>query len=157
MSNKPQIKIKGKVQDMNKKEKNVKPKHSNFLLTINMNQQYKENDEHLQDDIEIFDHSIKTILNNIDRYINLPETDKWDDDTIKDCDIDYRIERGSKKGQLHIHILFKFKYHSKIQLNYAKIKDKLMKDLGLHNVYLYNRLVRNSGNDSVLDYLNKQT
>ncbi len=51
MSNKPQIKIKGKVQDMNKKEKNVKPKHSNFLLTINTNQQYKENDEHLQDDM----------------------------------------------------------------------------------------------------------
>ena len=83
MSNKPQIKIKGKVQDMNKKEKNVKPKHSNFLLTINTNQQYKDNDEHLGDDIEIFDHSIKTILNNIDQYINLPETDKWDDDTIK--------------------------------------------------------------------------
>ncbi len=97
MSNKPQIKIKGKVQDMNKKEKNVKPKHSNFLLTINMNQQYKENDEHLQDDIEIFDESIKTILNNIDQYINLPETDKWDDNTIKDVDVDYVIERGGKK------------------------------------------------------------
>ena len=41
MSNKPQIKIKGKIQDMNKKQKNVKPKHSNFLLTINTNQQYK--------------------------------------------------------------------------------------------------------------------
>ncbi len=157
MSNKPQIKIKGKVQDMNKKEKNVKPKHSYFFLINNTNQQYKENDEHLQDDIEIFDESIKTILNNIDQYINLPETDKWDDDTIKDCDIDYTIERGSKNGQLHIHILFKFKHHSKIQLNYTKIKDKLIKDLGLHNVYLYNRLVRNSGNDSVLDYLNKQT
>ena len=97
MSNKPQIKIKGKVQDMNKKEKNVKPKHSNFLLTINTNQQYKDNDEHLQDDIEIFDESIKTILNNIDQYINLPETDKWDDNTIKDVDVDYVIERGGKK------------------------------------------------------------
>ncbi len=74
MSNKPQIKIKGKIQDMNQKEKNVKPEHSNFLLTINTNQQYKDTDEHLQDDIEIFDESIKTILNNIDKYINLPET-----------------------------------------------------------------------------------
>ncbi len=157
MSNKPQIKIKGKIQDMNKKEKNVKPKHSNFLLTINTNQQYKENDEHLQDDIEIFDHSIKTILNNIDQYINLPETDKWNDDTIKDCDIDYTIERGSKKGQLHIHILFKFKHHSKIQLNYTKIKDKLIKDLGLKNVYMYNRLIRNNGSENVLDYLSKMT
>ena len=157
MSNKPQIKIKGKIQDLAKKEKNIKPKHSNFLLTINTNQQYKENDEHLKDDIEIFDTSIKTILNNIDQYVNLPPTDKWDDNTIKDADIDYTIERGGKKGQLHIHILFKFKHLSKIQLNYTKIKDKLIKDLGLHNVYMYNRLIRNSGNDNVLDYLNKQT
>ena len=43
---KPEIKIKGKIQDMNKKEKNIKPKQSNFLLTINTNQQYKDNDEH---------------------------------------------------------------------------------------------------------------
>ena len=157
MSNKPQIKIKGKVQDMNKKEKNVKPKHSNFLLTINTNQQYKDNDEHLQDDIEIFDESIKTILNNIDQYINLPETDKWDDDTIKDADIDYTIERGGKKGQLHIHILFKFKHHSRLQLNYEKIKDKLKTDLGLDNVYMYNRLIRNNGSENVLDYLSKMT
>ena len=104
MSNKPQIKIKGKIQDLAKKEKNIKPKHSNFLLTINTNQQYKENDDHLKDDIEIFDESIKTILNNIDQYVNLPPTDKWDDDTIKDVDVDYTIERGGKKGQLHIHI-----------------------------------------------------
>ena len=41
MSNKPEIKIKGKVQDMTKKEKNVKPKQTNFLFTINTNQQYK--------------------------------------------------------------------------------------------------------------------
>jgi hypothetical protein len=157
MSNKPNIKIKGKIQDMNKKEKNVKPKHSNFLLTINTNQQYKENDEHLQDDIEIFDESIKTILNNIDQYINLPETDKWDDNTIKDVDVDYVIERGGKKGQLHIHILFKFKHHSRLQLNYEKIKDKLKTDLGLQNVYMYNRLIRNNGSENVLDYLSKMT
>ena len=157
MSNKPQKKIKGKVQDMNKKEKNIKPKHSNFLLTINTNQQYKDNDEHLGDDIEIFDHSIKTILNNIDQYINLPETDKWDDDTIKDVDVDYVIERGSKKGQLHIHILFKFKHHLRLQLNYEKIKDKLKTNLGLQNVYMYNRLIRNNGSENAIDYLNKMT
>ena len=87
MSKKPNIKIKGNIQDMKKKEKNIKPKHSNFLLTINTNQQYKDDDVHLQDDIEIFDESIKTIFNNIDQYINLPETDKWDDDFIKDVDV----------------------------------------------------------------------
>ena len=124
MSNKPIIKIKGQVQDMKKKEKNVKPKQTNFLLTINTNQQYKDDDEHLKDDIEIFDASIKELLNNIDQYINLPETDKWDDHFIKDFDIDYVLERGQKKGQLHIHILFKIKHFTKIQLNSDKIKIK---------------------------------
>jgi hypothetical protein len=152
---KPVLKIKGKIQNLEKKEKNKPLMKSNFLLTINTNQQYKENDEHLKDDIEIFEKSINDILNHIDEYINLPAGDKWDDDTIKDVDIDYTIERGTKKGQLHIHILFKFKHHTKIQLNYQKIKDTLKEDLGLDNVYMYNKLVRNSGNDNIIEYLNK--
>ena len=58
---------------MEKKEKNVKPKVSNFLLTINTNQQYKPEDEHLSDDIEVFENSIVNILENIQDYVNLPD------------------------------------------------------------------------------------
>jgi len=152
---KPVLKIKGKVQDIQKKEKNKPLMKTNFLLTINTNQQYKENDEHLNDDISIFETCINDILNHIDEYINLPQGDKWNDDTIKDADIDYTIERGTKKGQLHIHILFKFKHHTKIQLNYQKIKDAITNKLGLDNIYMYNKLVRNSGNDNIIEYLNK--
>ena len=156
MSNKkPTIKIKGAVQDLQKKEKNKKPLNSNFLLTINTNQQYKDNDNGLQNDIEIFEDTIKDILNNIDNYVSLAEGDKWDDDTIKDVDIDYTIERGTIKNQLHIHILFKFKHFTKIQLKYIKIKEKIKNDLGLNNIYLYNRLVRNNGSDNILNYLDK--
>ena len=140
MSNKPEIKIKGKVQDMTKKEKNVKPKQTNFLLTINTNQQYNEDDKDLQNDIEVFDTTIKEMLNSIDQYINLPETDKWDDKFIKDFDIDYVLERGQKKGQLHIHILFKIRHFTKIQLNYDKIKEKIKLDLGLSNVYMQKKI-----------------
>ena len=130
MSNKkPTIKIKGAVQDLQKKEKNKKPLNSNFLLTINTNQQYNDLDKGLENDIEIFENTIKDILNNIDSYITLPEGDAWDDDTIKDVDIDYTIERGTIKNQLHIHILIKFKHFTKIQLNYQKIKDKIKKIL----------------------------
>ena len=154
---KPLIKVKGKVQDLKKVEKNIKPKQSNFLLTINTNMQYKEDDKHLKDDIEIFDHTINQVLNNVDEYINLPENDKWDDDTIKNVDIDYTIERGLKKGQLHIHIMFKIKHFTKIQLNYNKIKEKICNDLGLKNVYMYNRLLRPNDSDNVQDYLNKYT
>ncbi len=152
---KPVLKIKGKVQNIEKKEKNKPLMKTNFLLTINTNQQYKDNDKHLDDDIKIFENTIQDILNKIDEFINLPQGDKWDDETIKDVDIDYTIERGTKKGQLHIHILFKFKHHTKIQLNYQKIKEAITKQLGLKNIYMYNKLVRNSGNDNIIEYLNK--
>ena len=97
------------------------------------------------------------MLNSIDEYIKLPENDKWDDKTIKNCGIDYTIERGMKKGQLHIHIMFKIKHFTKIQLNYDKIKSKICNDLGLNNIYCYNRLLKNNDSDNVQDYLNKYT
>ena len=155
MTNKPIIKVSGKVQNLEKVIKNVKPKQTNFLLTINSNQQYKDDDKHLKDDIEIFDHSINQLLNNIDDYIKLPESDTWNDKLIKSCDIDYTIERGTKKGQLHIHIMFKIRHFTKIQLNYDKIKTKICNDLGLENIYVYNRLLRPNESDNVEDYINK--
>jgi len=148
------IKIKGKVQDLQKKERE-KILNSNFLLTINTNQRYPENDKDLENDIEVFDSTIQNILNNVGDYINLPSDHKFDENFIKDVDIDYTIEKGTKNNQLHIHIMFKFKHKTKIQLNYEKIKEKITKDLGLDNVYLFNRLIRNSGSDNILDYLNK--
>ena len=152
---KPEIKIKGKVQDLQKKEKNEKPKQTNFLLTINSNQQYKDDDKHLENDIEIFDGSINQLLNNIDDYIKLPDGVNWNDKTIKSCDIDYTIERGTKKGQLHIHIMFKIRHFTKIQLNYDKIKHKICDDLELNNVYMYNRLLKPNESENVEDYINK--
>ena len=148
------IKIKGKVQDLQKKERE-KILNSNFLLTINTNQRYPENDKDLENDIEVFDTTIQNILNNVGDYINLPSDHKFDEHFIKDVDIDYTIEKGTKNNQLHIHIMFKFKHKTKIQLNYEKIKEKITKNLGLDNVYLFNRLIRNSGSDNILDYLNK--
>jgi len=150
------IKIKGKVQDLQKTERE-KILNSNFLLTINTNQRYPENDKDLENDIACFDTTIQNILNHVGDYVNLPEGDKFDEHFIKDVDIQYTIERGNKNGQLHIHLLMKFKHKTKIQLNYDKIKGKIKTDLGLTNIYMYNKLVRNSGSDNILDYLNKYT
>ena len=155
MTNKPIIKVSGKVQNLEKVIKNEKPKQTNFLLTINSNQQYKDDDKHLDDDIEIFNNSINQLLNNIDGYIKLPENETWNDKLIKSCDIDYTIERGTKKGQLHIHIMFKIRHFTKIQLNYDKIKKKICDDLELNNVYMYNRLLKPNESDNVEDYINK--
>jgi hypothetical protein len=80
-----------------------------------------------------------------------------DEEHIKNVDIDYTIEKGTKNNQLHIHIMLKFRHKTKIQLNYQKIKTKITTDLGLNNIYLNNRLIRNSGSENILDYLNKYT
>jgi hypothetical protein len=157
MTDKPKVNIKGKVQDLKKTTKNEQSKKTNFLLTINTNCSYKEDDPNLEDDIKIFDEAINEILNDIDQYITLPEKDKWDEKTIEDANIEYTIERGSKKGHLHLHVLLKFKHKTRIQLNYQKIKDKLKKDLDRPNIYLYNRLIRNTGAETVLEYINKYT
>ena len=154
MSNKPQVKVRGMKQDLDKTQKNEKPKRSQFLLTINTNQMIEK--ENIDNDIEIFDECIQSILNNVQDYINIPQGD-WNDNKIKDVDIDYTIEEGSKFHRLHIHILFKFTHFTKFLLNYDKIKNKIMNNLGLQNVYMYNKLVRNSGNDNILDYLKKLT
>ena len=63
-------------------------------MTINTNKQIKEDDLHRKDDIKIFDKSINHLLNNIDEYIKIPDTDRWIDKTIKKCDIGFTIERG---------------------------------------------------------------
>ena len=151
---KPIVKVKGNIQDMKKVEKNEKPKNTNFLLTINLNCSYKEEDEKLKDDIKIFDDTIQAILNDVEKYIKIPEG-HFNDDKVKAADIDYTIERGKERGFLHIHILFKFKHFTKIQLDYDKIKSKITNDLGLDNIYMYNKLIRNNNNDNILEYINK--
>ena len=151
----PIVKVRGMKQDLTKTEKNEKPKRSNFLLTISTNQQIEK--ENIDNDIEIFDKCIQDILNNVQDYINLPDPSDWNDEKIKNVDIDYTIEEGSKFHRLHIHILFKFTHFTKILLNYDKIKKKITDDLGLQNVYMLNKLVRNSGGDNILDYLKKLT
>ncbi len=94
---KPQIKITSRKQNLKKVEKNIKPIHSNFLLTLNLNQQYHK-DEHkanFDTDMEIFEDVINKFLNAIEHYIRLPEGVQYNDDTIKDVSADYVVEVGS--------------------------------------------------------------
>ena len=149
---KPIIKVKGARQNLDKKVRNVTVKKSTFHLTINTNQQYKKDDPNLENDIAAFEDVIQDILNHINLYVKLPVGDLWDEKVL-DADIDYAVEVGGKKGQIHCHILLKFKHNSKLLLNYEAIKKKLKDDLGV-DCYMRNNLV-NNGSDNVEDYLNK--
>ena len=153
---KSSIKVKGRIQDLEKKEKNIKPIHSNFLLTINTNQQYRD-DENLQNDVEVFDEIINNLLNNINEYIKLPEGITFDEPHIKDVDVDYVVEVGDIKKQIHVHIMIKITHFTKVQLNYIGIKNDVKEALGLTNIYFQSKLLRPSASDNILDYLDKMT
>jgi hypothetical protein len=138
-----------------KKEMPEKTKKSSFHLTISTNQKYADDDPHLQNDSEVFDEVMSDILNNIEHYVKLPEGHSWD--AVNDADIDYILERGKHKlgSRLHAHVLFRFNHRTKLQLDYQKIKDKICGELGLHDVYLHNRLVRPTEGQNILSYLSK--
>jgi hypothetical protein len=154
---KPQIKITSRKQDINKQEKNIKPTHSNFLLTLNLNQQYHkdEHKENIENDMEIFDKLINEMLNHIEQYIRLPENVQYNDENIKDVSADYVVEVGSIKKQIHAHIMLKFKHFTRIQLNYVKIKEYFKRKLGLKNMYIQGKLLNPSASENIVDYLNK--
>jgi len=156
---KPVIKIVSRKQNIDKIEKNKKPSHSNFLITLNLNQQYHK-DEHkanIDTDMEIFDEHINEMLNHIENFIRLPEGVSYNDDNIKDVSADYVTELGGIKKQIHAHIMLKFKHHTKIQLNFFKIKEFFKNKLGLKNIYMQAKLLRMSSSDNIVDYLDKMT
>jgi hypothetical protein len=147
-------KIKGGIA--RKKERAQKTVKSNFLLTISTNQRYKDNDPSWESDSQAFEDTLLEILNDLPTYINvLNEGHSWSSEWIKDAQCDYVIEHGPSTGALHCHVLFKLKHHTKVQLNYDRIKDKIKGDLGLENVYLQNKLVRPSSDDFLTEYLEK--
>ena len=155
--NKPQIKITSRRQNLEKAEKNIKPTHSNFLITLNLNQQYHK-DEHkanLDTDMDYFDDTINKFLNGIENFIRLPQGVQYNDDTVKDVNADYVVEVGDIKKQIHTHIMLKFKHHTRIQLNFTKIKEFFKKEMGLQNIYMQAKLLRPSASDNIVDYLNK--
>ena len=152
----PDIKIKGGIQQLDKVIKNAKDKTSNFFLTINTNQSYKQDDPNLQNDIAVFEECIKGILSNLNDYVNI-DGGIWSDDFIDDVDIDYVIELGTIKRHIHAHIMIKIKHRTKLMLDYKKIKAKVLSELGLKNIYVNNKLMKKDSSTNVLDYINKFT
>ena len=59
-----------------------------------------------------------------------------------------------KKGQLHIHIMFKVRHLTKIKLNLKKIKKKIWDELLLNNISVFNRLLKPNESENVQDYIN---
>ena len=159
MTSKPQIKITSRRQNLHKQEQNEKPKHSNFLLTLNLNQQYHKNEhtKNLDTDMEIFDGLINELLTNIEHYVRLPSGVPFNDTIIRNVDADYVVEVGAVKKQLHAHVMLKFTHFTRVQLDYLKIKDFFKRKLGLKNIYLQAKLLHPSASDNIIDYLEKMT
>ena len=150
----PKIKVSGTVSNFSKTNKNeVKEKSSQFFLTINTNQSYKDGDTNIENDTEVFTEIIENFLNNIGSFVKIPAGKTFDDD-VKDVDVQYIIERGNKKGQIHCHAFVKFKHTTDVKLDFAKIKTTIADDLGLNNIYFNSKMVHNNSK-SVLEYIDK--
>ena len=151
----PKLNISGKVSNYEKQNKNVvKDKSSQFFLTINTNQSYKDNDNNIENDTAFFTEVIENVLNNIKDYLKLSAGDTYDD-SIKDVDVQYVIERGTKKRMIHSHVFIKFTHTAKdLKLDYTKIKSDIANNLGLNNIFFNCRLVHNN-DKSVLEYIDK--
>ena len=156
-STQPIVKVTGRIQDLEKTEQNVKPTHSNYLVTINTNQQYKDDKENLKNDVAIFDDIINNVLNDIENYIKLPEGITFDQPHIQNCDVDYVVEVGTIRSQIHVHIMIKITHFTRVQLDYVKLKNTIKTKLGLKNIYMQSKLLRPSASDNILDYLAKFT
>jgi hypothetical protein len=150
---KPKVKVTGSVADFKQKQQGAKLRHSNYFLTINTNQRFKDDDPNLENDTTFYNGVIETLLNNIDQYVKLREGDTWDDN-VKDVNVEYVIEKGNEKNCLHCHIFLKFTHTTDVKLNYAAIKQKICQELGLKNIYMYNRISRGA-NENIVDYMNK--
>ena len=153
MSN-PKIKVKGGVSNFAQKTKAEKPRHTKFFLTVNTNQHFKDDDQDLENDTTFFNEVIGDIMEHIDQYLKLPPGDTFDD-KVDDVQIDYVVEKGTKKGFLHCHIFLKFIHRTDLKLNYVTLKKKFCDDLGLPNLHMKNIIVKRSSDDNVLEYLDK--
>lgn len=152
----PIIKIRGGRQGKNT-EKAPKVKRSAFFLTISTNQRYAENDPNIENDEEVFEDSIKSVLEDLGKYIRFrADGHTWESGKIHSVEVDYTVERG-RTNQIHAHILIKIKHDSNIQLKYGDIKEKICNDLGLDNLYVNNKLLGANawGGDFLRDYVNK--
>lgn len=156
VSNKPIVNVSGGISKLKSTQPKQRKRHSTFFLTISTNQKYKQDDPHLQSDATFFEKSIRNILDNVNDYI---KTDvEWSPETIHSADIDFSVEIGHdpRGSALHAHLLFRFQHQAKLfHLDYQAIKKKLLDDLGLKNIYVFNRVIRGGGTVSLLEYIDK--
>jgi hypothetical protein len=153
MGEEPVIKVKGGRQT--RVQKKEKLKYSHWFITLSTNQRYKEDDPNKESDSEIFEEVIQDILQNVPKYVKMPEGETWSKEKIEEVDCDFTIEWGSTTNALHCHALVKIKHRSRLQLDYASIKEKVKEELGVSNVYMQTKLVKAGGDNFLLEYIDK--
>lgn len=157
MSEKPEIKVRGRRQAKSTEKRPDKIVHSQWLLTYNPNiSKFQDDDPQLKEQEDILAEACENLLQNIDQYVKFtPEGHSWSTDVIESTNCDFVVERGGKKKMLHCHMLVKISHRSKISLDYQAIKKKLCEDIGVENAYINAKLVRASSDEFLLAYTNK--
>lgn len=153
-SNKPTVRVRGR-KSAEEKPREAKPKRSGWLYTVSTNQRYEDDDPDLANDENVFAEVVNEICENIGDYLIFKvEGDGFTDEKVQFANSDYVIERGGKTKALHAHILIQISHHSRIHLDFEKIKDRIQEELGV-KVYINGKLVKPTSDHFLSEYLSK--
>lgn len=142
------------------KEKKTKRQntYSNFLLTINTNQQVQPTSEEFEPFCRKFRGVIQALMTGATKYIKYKTTDGCSN-LIDSINSESTVEVGTDTNpSVHCHSLIMIKHHTKLQLDLAKIRHVVKAAMDLPGVYVNVRLVnRNAACNlqAVLGYIRK--
>lgn len=157
MSQKPEIKVRGRRQAKSTETRPDKIVHSQWLITFNPNiPKFQDSDADLEEQEAILSDACEDLLHDIGSYVKFSkEGHTWSTDVIESAQGDHVVERGKRRKQLHAHMLVKISHRSKVSLDYQAIKKKLCEEIGVESAYVNAKLVRASADDFLLAYTRK--
>ena len=140
----------------NENKNSKKSRRSNYFITINTNQKgFNKLSEEYEIFVEKFKKSLNEIYNNLENYVTIKEKNDSYDDNVRKIDIQSAVELGPKTNSIHAHINISFLHTTRLMLDFDKIKQHILSDLKIPNLYLNSKLYH-SNTMSLKDYLLKQ-
>ncbi len=133
--------------------KKAQLKHSLFLLTVNTNQSFPDaNSADFKRAKKEFTDALLSRINydSLNDYLTFKFGSPSD---IQSVDLDAALERGDRQKLLHAHIMIHIVHKAKLQIDIAKFRDEVNKELG-RTCYM-NVRTQSAGVDNLKDYISK--
>lgn len=154
----PPVSVKGEILTKSGNKKQLKLRHSNYLITINTNKRYTGFEEHFNAKEVELQNAIEAIFNDTSNLVKIvtfkDTTHNFTRKHIKNINVDYALELAPNTSTLHAHVALYISHYSSIKIDYALMKKLLLEQLKLENIYINNR-VCSSSEKNILEYIYK--